>query len=309
MTSAPKAGPPAPPAGNRTFAPCSAKPSTTARRHGITRSKADHSARTNPNIDINSQNALATSHLTLACENSARTSPMPGSAVSATAASPATTMKNAARLAIAGPSTPPSRAPAICGLRLAGDQSLTRVSEMIPAVRSFNRTVTERVGALVDGYLGRNRPLGASRVLWEGGAGTDVRALRARLRLDSGYMSRLLRGLEAEGLVTVRTDADDRRVRTVRLTPAGARERAHLDARSEALAASLLDPLSERRRAELIESMATVELLLTAGLVEIAPEAGEAAAYCVAQYFAELHERFGFDPAHSRPHDGSLFLV
>src|SRR4051794_41941975 len=82
---------------------------------------------------------------------------------------------------------------------------------MISEVRSFNRTVTERVGALVDGYLGRGRPLGASRVLWELDAPTDVRTLRARLGLDSGYMSRLLRGLEAEGLVWVEVDARDRR--------------------------------------------------------------------------------------------------
>src|SRR3954449_12804028 len=104
---------------------------------------------------------------------------------------------------------------------------------MISEVRSFNRTVTERIGALVDDYLGRHRPLGASRVLWELDSPTDVRELRRRLGLDSGYMSRLLRGLESEGLVQVQADARDRRVRTVRTTPAGANERAQLDAHSD----------------------------------------------------------------------------
>src|SRR3954470_16776135 len=89
-------------------------------------------------------------------------------------------------------------------------------------VRSFNRTVTQRVGALHDEYLARGRPLGASRVLWEvGEEPVDVRALRARLDLDSGYLSRLLRALEGEGLVVVAPGTGDRRVRTVRLTPAG----------------------------------------------------------------------------------------
>src|SRR4051794_1643270 len=134
---------------------------------------------------------------------------------------------------------------------------------MIAQVRSFNRTVTERLGVLVDDYLTRGRPLGPSRVLWELDAPTDVRALRRRLGLDSGYMSRLLRGLEADGLVRVETDTRDRRVRRVTLTPAGTRERAELDARSDALAASLLAPLSERRRAELVKAMSTVERLLT----------------------------------------------
>src|ERR1700750_2487955 len=64
----------------------------------------------------------------------------------------------------------------------------------IEHVRSFNRAVTERIGALQDEYLARGRPLGASRVLWEvGREGTDLRALRARLDPDSGYLRRLAR--------------------------------------------------------------------------------------------------------------------
>jgi DNA-binding MarR family transcriptional regulator len=60
--------------------------------------------------------------------------------------------------------------------------------------------VTQRVGALDDHFLSRDRPLGEARVLWEIGAdGSEVRALRARLGLDSGHLSRLLRSLEAPG--------------------------------------------------------------------------------------------------------------
>src|SRR5699024_70740 len=111
-------------------------------------------------------------------------------------------------------------------------------------VRAFNRTVTQRIGALQDEYLARGRPLGASRALWEVGEDpVDVRALRARLDLDSGYLSRLLRALEREGLVAVEPGARDRRVRTVRLTNTGRAERAVLDRESDALADSLLAPL------------------------------------------------------------------
>ena len=86
--------------------------------------------------------------------------------------------------------------------------SLTKVRgmerELIGTVRQFNRTVTHRIGALDDRYLARSRPLGASRVLWEiAPAGTDARTLRSRLELDSGYLSRMLRRLEGEGLITV----------------------------------------------------------------------------------------------------------
>jgi len=67
-------------------------------------------------------------------------------------------------------------------------------------LRSFNRTVTRRIGALEDDFMGRHRPLGESRLLFEiGPAGARVQRLRTRLGLDSGYASRMLQSLEAEG--------------------------------------------------------------------------------------------------------------
>jgi DNA-binding MarR family transcriptional regulator/GNAT superfamily N-acetyltransferase len=176
----------------------------------------------------------------------------------------------------------------------------------IAQVRSFNRTVTQRVGALDEEYLARNRPLGASRVLWEiDRTGTDIRTIRSRLDLDSGYLSRLLRRLEGEGLVTVEPDPGDQRARLVRLTAAGSRERAELDLRSDELAHSLLAPLSSGQRDRLVQAMGTVEQLLTAGLVEIGitDPTGDAARFCLREYFAELDSRFdsGFDPEVSIP--------
>jgi DNA-binding MarR family transcriptional regulator/GNAT superfamily N-acetyltransferase len=171
-------------------------------------------------------------------------------------------------------------------------------------VRAFNRSVTQRIGALNDEYLARGRPLGASRVLWEIGAdGTDLRTLRARLELDSGYVSRLVQTLERDGLVAVAPGAGDKRVRTVRLTEAGRAERELLDRRSDELASSLLAPLSDAQRGRLVEAMGVVERLLTAGLVNVDVEdpASAAARFCIESYFAELDTRFdaGFDPSRS----------
>src|SRR4051795_9786038 len=167
-------------------------------------------------------------------------------------------------------------------------------------VRSFNRTVTQRVGALHDEYLARGRPLGASRVLWEvGEAPVDVRALRARLDLDSGSLSRLPRPAERDGLIVVEPGASDRRVRTVRLTDAGRAEREVLDRESDALAGSPLAPLGAAQRERLVAAMATVERLLTAGLVRVAVEdpRSDAARRCLDAYAAELDATFpgGFD--------------
>ena len=97
----------------------------------------------------------------------------------------------------------------------------------IEQVRSFNRAVTLRTGALNDSYLGRGRPLGQARLLFEiGPDGSDIRSLRERLGLDSGYVSRLLKSLEAEGLIAVESDSSDRRRRLVdadRKGPVGTR--------------------------------------------------------------------------------------
>ena len=171
----------------------------------------------------------------------------------------------------------------------------------IRAVRRFNRTVTQRVGALHDHYLSRRRSLGESRLLWEiGEDGCDVRVLRARLDLDSGYLSRLLRALEADGLVTVGGSLADQRVRTARLTRKGRKERTELDRRSDDLARSLLEPLPERDRTRLVDAMTEVERLLTAALVEIevVDPGHRHARHCLDEYFAELDRRFdtGYDP-------------
>ena len=93
----------------------------------------------------------------------------------------------------------------------------------VEQVRRFNRIVSRRIGALDESYLARGRPLGEARVIVEiGTAGRiDLRVLREKLRLDSGYLSRLLRALEAQNLVAVRKRADDGRVRHATLTKAG----------------------------------------------------------------------------------------
>ena len=178
--------------------------------------------------------------------------------------------------------------------------------EAVAQVRRFNRTVTQRIGALEDRFLARGRPLGHSRVLWEIGAeGTDIRALRSRLGLDSGYVSRVLRALEAEGLVSVSATAADGRVRVARLTGAGERERADLDRRSDEAAADMLAGLGAAQRQRLVTAMGEADRLLQASAVDIAPEAPghPDARRCIAAYFAELARRFdgGFDPARSLP--------
>jgi DNA-binding MarR family transcriptional regulator len=195
-------------------------------------------------------------------------------------------------------------------------------SALVQQVRSFNRTVTQTMGALHDDYLGRHRPLGESRLLFEiGEDGATVAELRDRLDLDSGYVSRLLRSLERQGLVTTEPSRDDGRVRVARLTPTGAAELQNLNKDSDRLATNVLAPLNVSQRDKLAAAMAEVQRLLTASSVRIEEVAQDSrdAEYCLSRYFAELAERFdgGFDPAQSlaptldgfEPPDGRFLVM
>ncbi len=168
-------------------------------------------------------------------------------------------------------------------------------------VRAFNRTVTQRLGVLNERYLGRDRPLAESRLLFEIGLkGAPVRELRARLGLDSGFVSRMLRALERKRLATtLRRPGDDGRVRFARLTRSGIAELQRLNTLSDELARSMLTPLGKKGAQRLLSAMAEVERLLRASSVEVAPAdpLSPEAQQCRDQYFGELASRFrgGFD--------------
>ncbi|WP_406332399.1 GNAT family N-acetyltransferase [Streptomyces sp. NBC_00203] len=189
----------------------------------------------------------------------------------------------------------------------------------VKALRRFNRYFTRRIGVLDDHYLGQDRPLGEARLLFEiGDDGASLRELRSRLGLDAGYLSRMIRALEAQGLVRVRVHPTDSRLRIAELTPAGLVEVKEQNRRANALAEGLLSGLDAGRREELTAAVAVAERLLRLAsiTVELVDGASRDARDCLAAYAADIDERFpeGFDPAALvRPHevsgDAGAFLV
>lgn len=176
------------------------------------------------------------------------------------------------------------------------------MSSPVDQLRRFNRAVTRHVGALEDRFMSRARPLGQARLLWEVGLeGAEVVVLRARLGLDSGQLSRMLRELERDRLVTVTASAGDARVRVVRLTRAGLAERTVLEEQSQARAEATIEALDEPEQVELVSAMRTVERLLLASAVELrqVDPTGSDAQRCLRAYVTELNRRApqrGFDP-------------
>jgi DNA-binding MarR family transcriptional regulator/GNAT superfamily N-acetyltransferase len=176
-------------------------------------------------------------------------------------------------------------------------------AEQIQKVRSFNRVVTRRIGALDDSYLSRGRPLGEARLIFEIGLreGIEVRALRSQLGLDSGHLSRLLRSLEGQGLVRSHKKTQDGRVRELSLTARGRREWQAYDMLSDDLARAILFGVSDAHRKRLVAAMSEVERLLRVAAVTIEQEPADSddAQYCLSEYRTELASRFdgGFDPS------------
>ncbi|HEV2442204.1 MAG TPA: helix-turn-helix domain-containing GNAT family N-acetyltransferase [Steroidobacteraceae bacterium] len=170
----------------------------------------------------------------------------------------------------------------------------------IEKIRSFNRTVTRRLGVLSERYLGRDRPLVESRLLFEiGTEGAAVRELRTRLGLDSGFSSRLLRALERKKLVRTQPAGSDRRIRIARLTRSGLAELERLNCLSDELASSMLAPLGRDQARRLVSAMEEVDRLLRASSIEFAPADPRSAdaALCLQRYYSELAARFpgGFE--------------
>ena len=169
------------------------------------------------------------------------------------------------------------------------------IAQVVDTVRRFNRVYTQRIGVLEDSFLGTGYSLGAARVLFEIGAeGVSVLELRSRLRLDSGYLSRLLRQLDESGSVEVVADPVDRRRRVARLTVHGRRKLRQIEERNQSTVASLVAELSPRLRSELEAALGRAEHLVRLATIQF--DVGDAgspdAQWAVGQYFAEINERF-----------------
>jgi DNA-binding MarR family transcriptional regulator/GNAT superfamily N-acetyltransferase len=188
------------------------------------------------------------------------------------------------------------------------------MSDPVALVRRFNRSYTQRIGVLEDSFLGMGMPLGPARLLFEIGATTQAplttQALRERLGLDSGYLSRLLRRLEEDGLIRVTPDPGDRRRRQVGLTEAGKESWKELERRSDDQARLIVDPLTERQRERLARALGEADLLVRAATVTFEPAdwASPVARDVVGRYFAEIGRRFGFDPSGETEKDAMLLV-
>jgi DNA-binding MarR family transcriptional regulator len=136
--------------------------------------------------------------------------------------------------------------------------------ETAQQMRAFNRFYTEMIGALDDRHEGLNLTLAESRCLFtiDRLGGPDIGMIAATLRLDLGYVSRLVSRLERAGRVRRSRGDDDHRRRVVTLTEEGAALLAEVAGRSDARMEALTDHLDQTQVAELLTAMEAIRRLI-----------------------------------------------
>ena len=151
------------------------------------------------------------------------------------------------------------------------------LEQRIAAVRAFNRFYTQRIGALREHHLESPFPLTGVRVLYElahwpeTGDAPSASVLAARLALDEGYLSRVLRSFEHRGLVRKKPSAADARRKSLTLTRSGRQLFASLEARSRAEVAAILGKLPTAGQSRVVEAMRSIGALLGQPVADARP--------------------------------------
>jgi DNA-binding MarR family transcriptional regulator/N-acetylglutamate synthase-like GNAT family acetyltransferase len=140
--------------------------------------------------------------------------------------------------------------------------------DTIAEVREFNRFYTRWVGALDRHHLGTNFSLAEARVLYEIAhrPGLLARDIIRQLGLDAGYLSRMLKHFEADGLIQ-REAAADARAAALRATAVGLALFGELDRKAAEQIRDAIANLSDQERAQLTAAMGLVTRLAGKELV------------------------------------------
>lgn len=136
----------------------------------------------------------------------------------------------------------------------------------VEAVRRFNRFYTRQIGVLQEGLLQSPFSLTEARVLYELAhqKETTATALGEELGLDAGYLSRILRGFQKQGLIDKKPSETDGRQSLLKLTAPGKKAFARIDKDSQREIGAMLQNLPAAGQGRLMEAMGTIEELLGA---------------------------------------------
>jgi DNA-binding MarR family transcriptional regulator/GNAT superfamily N-acetyltransferase len=132
-------------------------------------------------------------------------------------------------------------------------------------IRRFSRFYTRQIGVLAEDLLDTPFSLAEARVIYEIAHAEPVTAaaLRGMTGLDQGYLSRMLKGLEKQGLVARRAAPEDGRVRLLHLTAKGRTAFSRLDGRAQAATLTMLDAHGEKEQQDIVHHMQALQRLMS----------------------------------------------
>ena len=139
------------------------------------------------------------------------------------------------------------------------------LTDDVAVFRRFNRMYTRFIGTLNEGLLNSEFSLAEARVLYELATRDAPKAgeIAEELGVDAGYLSRLLGKFERDGLLKRKASEEDGRYSELTLTGRGRSAFKKLNALSDEQAEGVLEGLSPSARMQLIDSMRTMEGILT----------------------------------------------
>ena len=141
---------------------------------------------------------------------------------------------------------------------------VTETTRTIAQIRAFNRFYTDLIGLLDKHLLNSAYSLAEARILYEIQAHQPISAsqIMATMHIDKSYLSRVLKKLEGDQLLSKQSSARDARTTLLSLTPAGQAVFATLNHASDAQIDALLRPLSPAQHQELVAHMHAIHTLL-----------------------------------------------
>lgn len=139
-----------------------------------------------------------------------------------------------------------------------------QTQSQIAAIRRFNRFYTRAIGTLEEGFLHSQLTLPEARVLYEIAQRREITPseIAVTLRLDLGYISRILRSFSRRRLITRKSSPSDGRQSLLSLTRSGEKTFGELNQRSSEQVHEMISPFSSDERKRLIDAMDTIESLL-----------------------------------------------
>lgn len=142
--------------------------------------------------------------------------------------------------------------------------STTSLVERAGIIRGFNRFYTHQIGVLQEHLLQSAFSLTEIRVMYELSSRGDLTSadLCQMLGLDAGYLSRLISGLEKQGLIQKVRSVTDARAVQLHLSDLGRTVLAPLEQKTQDEVIALLQALPEPQQQQLTAAMQRIQTLL-----------------------------------------------